>query len=114
MVTRLQTHTTIQEMRNACAVAKSAGKTLGFVPTMGALHEGHLSLIRAAKKQCDVVAVSIFVNPKQFGANEDLAKYPRRLEEDSQMLIADSVDILFAPSSREMYPTSATTFIEVG
>jgi len=100
-------------MRKACVAAKSAGNTLGFVPTMGALHEGHISLVRAAKKQCDVVAVSIFVNPAQFGPNEDLAKYPRRLEEDSKMLLAEGVDLLFTPSSEEMYPAGATTFVDV-
>ena len=80
---------------------------------MGALHEGHLSLIRAARTQSDVVAVSLFVNPLQFGPNEDLAKYPRTFERDCQLLEAEKVDLLFAPSNDDMYPPGATTFVTV-
>jgi pantoate--beta-alanine ligase len=105
--------TTVSEMRSACAAAKHGGKRMGFVPTMGALHEGHLSLVRAARADCDVVAASIFVNPTQFGPNEDLAKYPRPFERDRQLLESETVDILFAPSAAEMYPAGASTFIFV-
>jgi pantoate--beta-alanine ligase len=86
---------------------------LGLVPTMGALHEGHLSLIRAAKASCQVVAASIFVNPTQFGPNEDLARYPRPFERDRELLESECVDLLFAPSVDEMYPSGAETWVTV-
>jgi pantoate--beta-alanine ligase len=104
---------TIAETRSACARIRTAGKTLGLAPTMGALHEGHLSLVRAAQANCDAVAVSIFVNPTQFGPKEDFAAYPRGLQEDCQILEAAGVDLVFAPSSDEMYPEGASTFVEV-
>ena len=104
---------TIAETRTACARIRLAGKTLGLVPTMGALHEGHLSLVRAAQASCDAVAVSIFVNPTQFGPKEDFASYPRTLEEDCRTLEAAGVDLVFAPSVQEMYPSGASTFVEV-
>ncbi len=91
-------------MRAACRAVKRAGKRLGLVPTMGALHEGHFSLMRAAKAACDVAAASIFVNPTQFGPNEDMAKYPRSFERDCEMLEREKVDLLFAPAVEEMYP----------
>jgi len=104
---------TIEEMQVASRAARLGGLRLGFVPTMGALHEGHLSLVRAAKAQCDAVAVSIFVNPLQFGPNEDLAKYPRNFEQDCRLLEKESVDILFAPTIEEMYPEKAITYVTV-
>ena len=84
-------------MKAACRDVTRAGKTLGLVPTMGALHEGHLSLVRASKSKCEVTAVSIFVNPLQFGPSEDLAKYPRPLERDTKLLEELGVELLFMP-----------------
>jgi pantoate--beta-alanine ligase len=104
---------TIDEMRASSRVARHSGMRLGLVPTMGALHEGHLSLVRAAKAKCGSVAVSLFVNPLQFGPNEDLAKYPRTFERDVELLEKEGVDILCAPTSEEMYPPGAVTFVTV-
>jgi pantoate--beta-alanine ligase len=97
---------TIAEGRAACRAVRASGKRLGLVPTMGALHEGHLSLVRAARAQCDAVAVSIFVNPTQFGPKEDLAKYPRSFDRDCRLLEKEGVEILFAPAVEEIYPKS--------
>ena len=105
--------TTIAETRAACGAARMEGKHLGLVPTMGALHEGHLSLMRAAKAQCDVVAASIFVNPTQFGPTEDLANYPRDLQRDSALLQQEGVEFVFVPSVEEMYPAGAVTWVTV-
>jgi pantoate--beta-alanine ligase len=104
---------TIPEARAACRDARAGPNRLGLVPTMGALHEGHLSLVRAAKAQCDVVAVSIFVNPTQFGPTEDLSKYPRQFDRDCQLLEKEGVDILFAPSVDEIYPNVQVTWVLV-
>jgi len=104
---------TIEDMRAACREVRSGGKRLGFVATMGALHEGHLSLVRAAKASCDLVAASIFVNPTQFGPAEDLQKYPRTFERDCELLAREGVELLFAPSVEEMYPAGAVTWVTV-
>ena len=105
---------TITAMKTACRNATQAGKRVGLVPTMGALHDGHLSLVRAAKSQNDLVAVSIFVNPLQFGPTEDFDKYPRTLDRDATLLRELGVDLLFLPSVAEMYPPGARTHVEVG
>jgi pantoate--beta-alanine ligase len=104
---------TIAEMKAACRRVTRNGKTLGFVPTMGALHEGHLSLVRASKARCDVTAVSIFVNPLQFGPAEDLDKYPRTMERDTALLEQLGADLLFTPGVEEMYPPGAQTYVLV-
>lgn len=100
-------------MKAACRQVTRTGKTLGFVATMGALHEGHLSLVRASKSRCDVTAVSIFVNPLQFGPAEDLDKYPRTLERDAAMLEQLGADLVFTPGVEEMYPPGAQTYVLV-
>ena len=99
----MKTETTIQGLTASLAPARTTKKLIGFVPTMGNLHEGHLTLVRAAKKICDVVVVSIFVNPIQFGAGEDFDSYPRTLEQDSRLLADVGCDIIFAPSVDQMY-----------
>jgi pantoate--beta-alanine ligase len=100
-------------MKDTCAAARAEGKLVGFVPTMGALHEGHLSLVRRIKAQSDLTAVSIFVNPMQFGSSDDFARYPRDLANDADLLVKEGVDLLFAPEPDEMFPPQATTFVEV-
>ncbi len=99
-------------LRKYLALKKRKGKTIGFVPTMGALHEGHLSLVRKAKKDNDVVVVSIFINPIQFGPNEDLNKYPRDLKNDAKLL-SGLCDFLFVPDVKDMYASGFRTFVEV-
>ena len=100
-------------MREISRQARAAGKRIGFVPTMGALHEGHLSLIRRVKAASDVVVVSVFVNPTQFGPGDDFDRYPRDLARDADKCIGEGVDWLFAPEAEEMYPPGASTFVEV-
>jgi len=104
--------TSIAEMQTAARELRLSG-TLALVPTMGALHACHLSLITAAKRDCDHVAVSIFVNPLQFGPKEDFSRYPRTFEADCAVLAAAGIDILFAPSAETLTPEGATTFVEV-
>jgi pantoate--beta-alanine ligase len=104
---------TVAEMQSVCNKLRMSGSALGFVPTMGALHEGHLSLVRRARSECDTVVASIFVNPLQFAPGEDFAKYPRTLEEDCKSLEAEKVDILFAPNAAEMYPDGSVTTVTV-
>jgi len=103
----------VAEMQAVCREARAAGGLLGFVPTMGALHEGHLSLVRRAKSECRVVVASIFVNPLQFGPGEDFARYPRTFDEDCARLEAEGVAVLFAPRAEEMYPKGAVTTVTV-
>jgi pantoate--beta-alanine ligase len=100
-------------MRLISTKLKRSGKVVGFVPTMGALHEGHLSLIRKAGSECDAVVCSIFVNPTQFGPKEDFKKYPRNLKRDLELAKSAGVDIIFAPSVNEMYPQGYCSFIDV-
>lgn len=104
---------TVAEIREEIAAAKLAGKTIGLVPTMGALHEGHASLIKAANMENDFVVVSVFVNPTQFGPNEDLEAYPRTLDADCKLAESMGADIVFAPSAKEMYPSEDMTWVEV-
>ena len=102
-----------QRMSSLARKLRRENKTVGFVPTMGALHEGHLSLVREARQMCDIVIVSIFVNPTQFTANEDYEKYPRDLTTDAALLTEYHVDYIFAPSAEEIYPEGFSTFVEV-
>ena len=104
---------TIPELRAAVARARQAGKSVGFVPTMGCLHEGHLGLIRRAKAEAAFVAVSIFVNPTQFGPNEDFSKYPRTFEDDRRGCEAAGADLIFAPTAADFYPAGASTWVDV-
>lgn len=104
---------TVAEIQAYTRARKQEGKTIGLVPTMGALHEGHLTLMRAAREKCDIVIASIFVNPVQFGPNEDFDAYPRRFDEDCQKLKTVSVDAVFYPESSEMYPEGFCTHINV-
>jgi pantoate--beta-alanine ligase len=109
----MQICNSIAEIRDARHATRRDEKTVGLVPTMGALHAGHLALVRAAKAQSDVVVVSIFVNPLQFGPSEDLAKYPRNFDRDRELLQREGVDFIFAPSVEEMYPPGAITYVTV-
>jgi len=105
--------TTVEEMRDHSSMARKTGKTIGFVPTMGYLHDGHMSLVRAAKDECDVVIMSIFVNPTQFGQSEDIDKYPRDMEWDKRFAAKEGVDVIFAPTISGMYPDGNTAYVEV-
>jgi pantoate--beta-alanine ligase len=110
----MRTITTVSELRHALAPLREQGKRIGFVPTMGALHEGHLSLVRTSKQDTDVTVVSIFVNPTQFGPSEDFAKYPRTIEADASMLIEEEVEFLFTPTVDQIYPKGHATSIHLG
>jgi pantoate--beta-alanine ligase len=100
-------------MKEAARQARAESRVIGFVPTMGALHEGHTALVHRAKQECSPVIASIFVNPKQFGPNEDFAKYPRKLESDSEKFSAAGVDTLFLPDAAEIYPSGFRTYVTV-
>src|SRR6267378_3703904 len=95
-------------------IRREQDRTIGLVPTMGALHEGHLSLVKEARQMCDIVVVSVFVNPAQFGPTEDYEHYPRDLTKDTAQLTDYSVDYIFAPSAEEMYPKDFSTYVNVG
>ena len=106
--------TTITEMKSYSAEYRRLGKSIGFIPTMGALHDGHLSLIRESANNNDITIVSIFVNPTQFAVNEDLDKYPRTLERDTELSKLAGADVIFAPTANEMYGSDYATYVEVG
>src|SRR3954447_7990836 len=104
---------TVADVRGALSAPRREGLTIGLVPTMGAFHEGHLSLIRRARAESDLVVVSLFVNPAQFAPGEDLAAYPRNEEQDAALAEQEGVDLLFAPPVEEIYPGGPATTIEV-
>src|SRR5579875_2537866 len=104
---------TVVELRDALRASRRAGRTIGLVPTMGAFHEGHLSLMRQARRECDVVVVSLFVNPTQFNDPADLATYPSDHERDQALAAEQGVDLLFAPSPQEVYPPGFATTVSV-
>jgi len=112
-VKRMKIFTKISEIRTEVNLQKAEGKSIGFVPTMGFLHEGHLSLVRRSLRKTDCTVVSIFVNPTQFGPKEDLKEYPRGLERDADILMKEGVDVVFAPDQKDMYPEGYKTFVEV-
>jgi pantoate--beta-alanine ligase len=110
----MRTVTTVRDLRDALAPERAAGRSIGLVPTMGSFHDGHLSLVRRAREACDVVVVSLFVNPTQFGPAEDLAAYPRDESRDRALAEAEGVDLLFAPPVEEVYPEGFDTTVTVG
>jgi pantoate--beta-alanine ligase len=110
----MRTVRTVRDLRDALAPERVAGRSIGLVPTMGSFHEGHLSLVRRAREACDVVVVSLFVNPTQFGPSEDLATYPRDESRDRELAEAEGADLLFAPPLEEVYPDGFDTTVTVG
>ncbi len=110
----MQTFNTVAALQEALATVRKENKTIGLVPTMGALHEGHLSLVNKAKEMCDVVVVSVFVNPIQFNNKEDLEKYPRTLDADLEKLASANADFVLTPSVEEMYPKPVTDVYHFG
>lgn len=109
----MHTSSSIQTARETVLVAKHSGQTVGLVPTMGALHDGHLSLVQAARNECDFVAATVFVNPTQFNESADFDRYPRNLAADVDVLEQQGVDFVFHPESADMYPNGASTFVDV-
>jgi pantoate--beta-alanine ligase len=110
---RPQVIISVPELRATISALHREGKRIGLVPTMGALHEGHLSLVRAGKSECDVTVVSIYVNPSQFGPNEDFSKYPRALDADLDLLASCDTEIVFTPQNADMYPAGFAFWVEV-
>ncbi len=110
----MQTIHSPKELQNIIIKERSNGKRIGFVPTMGALHEGHISLVREARKSCDILVLSIFVNPLQFAPSEDLDQYPRTLDEDSRLAQEAGVDFILAPSPNDMYPNGYDSTVSCG
>src|SRR5262245_44847369 len=110
----LQVTSSARETFELVGAQKRAGKTLGLVPTMGALHAGHLSLVERSLRECDFTVISIFVNPKQFAPHEDFSKYPRHLDDDLAKLAALDVDLVFAPPVEEIYPPGFSSYVDVG
>lgn len=110
----MRTVRTVRELRDALAPERRPGRSIGLVPTMGAFHGGHLSLIRRAREQCDVVVVSLFINPAQFGPGEDLDSYPRDEARDAELAEREGVDLMFAPPADEVYPDGFATTVTVG
>jgi pantoate--beta-alanine ligase len=110
---RMSTLRTVQELRDALAPARREGRTIGLVPTMGALHDGHLALVRRARETCDLVVVSLFVNPAQFNERADLERYPRSEQRDRELAEAAGADVLFVPTVEEVYPAGFATSVEV-
>ncbi len=109
----MRTIISLDEMQSFAAETRKAGKRIGFVPTMGYLHEGHLSLVRLARERSDVVVMSVFVNPTQFGPSEDFDRYPRDMERDSRLAAEAGADILFTPAKEAMYPVGYSTYVSV-
>ncbi len=109
----MQILSTVSELRRWSRTQRATGKTIGLVPTMGALHAGHASLIRAARKECDAVSVSIFVNPTQFGPNEDFSRYPRTFDADCKLAEAEGASVIYSPTVDDLYPAGSATFVEV-
>ena len=109
----MKTITSVEEMKKWGRQIRCEGKVIGFVPTMGCLHEGHLSLVKASIAECDHTVVSIFVNPTQFGPHEDLGSYPRNIESDKEILLNAGADVLFYPGRKDLYPKNFQTFVEV-
>src|SRR6266496_3005948 len=109
----METIREVPPLRDRVRRARASGRTIGFVPTMGALHEGHLSLVRLARQESAFTVVSIFVNPLQFGANEDLARYPRKEGDDAAVLAREGADVLYLPDPAAMYPADFSTSVEV-
>jgi len=112
-VSGIPVYRTIAEVREAVGAARTAGRRVGVVPTMGAMHEGHLSLIRAAAQETDYVVVTVFVNPTQFGPDDDLERYPRQLQQDCRLVREAGADAVFAPTNEEMYPPGYETYVEI-